>query len=99
MIQNERGENGFWAIETEQNGTYTFELRRFPRESAVKIPAKYVTAKMEIDGQVRTTEIAANSQKITFTVKLSKGKHNLKTWLSTSNDKAVAATYVYVQKL
>jgi hypothetical protein len=54
---------------------------------------------MEISGQVRTTEIAANSEKITFTVKLPKGKYNLKTWLSTSTDKAVAATYVYVRKL
>jgi arylsulfatase A-like enzyme len=99
MIQNERGENGFWAIETEQNGTYAFELRRFPRESAAKIPSKYVNAKMEINGQVKTTEIAANSEKIIFTLTLPKGKHNLKTWLTTSNDNAVAATYVYVQKL
>ena len=99
MIQQERGENGFWAIETLQKGTYAFELRRFPKEAGTKIPPQYIHAKMEINGQIVTSEIPENSEKITFTVNLPKGKHNLKTWLSSSNEKTVAATYVYIQKL
>jgi arylsulfatase A-like enzyme len=99
LVKTENGKNGFWAIETAQKGVYEFELRRFPHEAALTIPPQYLTAKMEINGQVQTAEIVKNSDKIVFKIALPKGNHTLKTELLAENRKSVEAAYVYIQRV
>jgi arylsulfatase A-like enzyme len=98
LVKSEKGENGFWAIEVSKKSVYKVELRRFPQESALAIPPQYLTAKLEINGQIQTASIPKESLKIEFKLAIPKGNHTLKTWLLTGNGESVEAAYVYVQR-
>ena len=41
QIRLGKRKNGVWYLDAEQAGTYTFELRRYPRESGLKLQAEH----------------------------------------------------------
>jgi len=99
--------NGFWAVEIERNGTYEFELRRWPREVDAPINeaipgGKAITAtkaRLKVADVDITRPVPAEAHAVTFQVKLDAGKTRLQTWLTDDQGASRGAYYVYAKRL
>ena len=98
--------NSFWAIEVAESGEYEIELRRWPQEADAPIRAavdggkalNISTARIVISDIDRTQDVSPDAKKVTFEVKLKKGKTKLQTWFK--NEKQTrGAYYVYIKKV
>ena len=99
--------NGFWAVEIERNGTYEFELRRWPKELNAPINeaipgGKAITAtnaRLKIADVDVTRPVSRDARAVTFQVKLNAGKTRLQTWLTDDQGASRGAYYVYAKRL
>jgi len=99
--------NGFWAVEIERNGTYQFELRRWPKELNTPINAAIPDGKAIIATEARlkiadvdvTKQVSEDALGVTFQVKLKAGKTHLQTWFIDDEGESRGAYYVYVKRL
>ncbi len=98
MIKKEMGENGFWAVEFDKKGSYEFELRRFPRESGLNIPAKYTGINLKIDDKTYTKKIESDASQVNFSLNINKGYSSIRAELIDTTGKTKEASYVYVKK-
>ena len=113
MIRKGMACNGRWAIDVAEPGTYTFELRRWPREEdraiTEGIPGKLTpyyggnaiavsTACIRVGGTEKTQSIGPNDKGIAFTYALDAGETSLETELTDGNGISLGAYYVYVEK-
>jgi arylsulfatase A-like enzyme len=101
-----RALNGFWAVEIERDGTYAFELRRWPLEVGAPITAgipggtaiSATQARLKIADVDVTKPIPQGAHAVTFAVEMKAGKTQLQTWLMDGDDGPRGAYYVYVKR-
>ncbi|TKJ34247.1 MAG: N-acetylgalactosamine-4-sulfatase [Planctomycetes bacterium B3_Pla] len=106
-IRNGMQVNGFWAVEIERDGTYQFELRRWPKETNASINGavqggKAITAteaRLTIADVDLTRPVSREAHVVIFEVKLKAGKTRLQTWLSDDKGTSRGAYYVYAKRL
>jgi arylsulfatase A-like enzyme len=106
-VRNGMKANGFWAIEIERDGTYQFELRRWPEEADAPINAaiaggkaiSVTKARLKVAGFDQTKPVSSDARAVTFRAELKAGKTRLQTWFT--NDKGVSrgVYYVYARRL
>ncbi|MBN2592695.1 MAG: arylsulfatase [Sedimentisphaerales bacterium] len=106
-IRNGTQANGFWAVEIERDGTYEFELRRWPAETNAAIndtisggnAITATQARLKVADQDLTRPVPAEAYFVKFQVKLRAGKTRLQTWFIDDNGTSRGAYYVYVKRL
>ena len=106
-VRNGMQANGFWAVEIQRNGTYEFELRRWPREVDAPINDAIdrgkaigaTQARLKIADEDLTEPVPANAHCVKFQVELKAGKTRLQTWLTGDNGTSRGAYYVYAKRL
>ncbi|MHC4594868.1 MAG: hypothetical protein ACYS19_07990 [Planctomycetota bacterium] len=99
--------NGFWAVEIERDGTYRFELRRWPKELDAAINAAVdggkaisaTSARLKIADLDVTRVIPNGAHAVTFSVGLKAGKKRLQSWLIDDEGESRGAYYVYAKRL
>ena len=99
--------NGFWAVEIERDGTYEFELRRWPREVDAAINEAIeggkaiaaTKARLKVADKDLTRPVPADAHCVTFQVELKAGNTRLQTWLTDDNGTSRGAYYVYAKRL
>ncbi len=100
--------NGYWQIDVKEDGVYTFEMRRWPKESDTEIrgaPKEFpnaknldiLSAKLQIDDSFQECSVAESDKFSKFICKLSKGEHRIQTYFSTK-EYDIGAYYVYIKK-
>ena len=99
--------NGFWAVEIERDGTYQFELRRWPEELDARINeaipgGKAITAtkaRLTIANFDMTEPVPRNARAVPFQLRLKAGKTRLQTWFVDETGESRGAYYVYAKRL
>jgi len=99
--------NGFWAVEIERDGTYEFELRRWPIELDAPINGaipggKAITAtnaRLKVADADVSKPVSKEDHAVTFQVKLKAGKTRLETWFTNGDGTSRGAYYVYAKRL
>jgi len=99
--------NGFWAVEIERDGSYAFELRRWPKELDAPINeaadgGKAITAtkaRLKIADVDVTKPVPTDAHGVTFKVGLKAGKTRLQTWFTDDQGTSLGAYYVYAKRL
>ncbi len=107
--------DGFWAIEVERDGTYEFELRRWPKE--IDKPISVVLDKNEDEpysGRITATDarltiadfdvtkpVMDKATSVKFNVPLKAGKTNVQAWFvnGLGDGRTYGAYYVYAKRL
>jgi len=98
--------NGFWAVEIQRDGTYEFELRRWPREADAPINEAIAggkaivatKARLKVADEDLTRPVPHDAHSVTFRVELKAGKTRLQTWLTGDNGTSRGAYYVYAKR-
>ena len=101
--------NGHWAIEIPEDGEYSFELRRWPREEdraiIEGIPGDNIdlynggraldlkTAQIRIGDQSATKTITADAKSVNFTFNLKAGETSLQTQFSDETGELTLGAY------
>ncbi|QDH81305.1 arylsulfatase [Echinicola soli] len=113
QLQVARGDtkNSYWLLNVAEAGKYTFELRRWPKETGAPLqgsvdsgrsfPIAYarIFLKGEAGEFMRRKKVSSSDQGSQFTVNLEKGPVALHTWFDDKNgNNIVGAYYVYVEK-
>jgi hypothetical protein len=99
--------NGFWAVEIDRDGTYEFELRRWPIELDVPINAAIpgaraiaaASARLKVGDVDVSKPVSKADHAVTFRVKLKAGKTRLETWFADGEGTSRGAYYVYAKRL
>jgi len=99
--------NGFWAVDIERDGTYQFELRRWPKELDAPINAAVPGGKAISATEARLTiaevdvtkPVSRDARAVTFSVKLRAGSGPLRTWFIDDTGESRGAYYVYAKRL
>ena len=106
-VRNGMEANGFWAVEIEHDGTYQFELRRWPKEVDAPINGaipngKAITvtkARLKVADVDETKLVSADVRAVSFQTKLEAGKTRLQTWFMDDEGTSRGAYYVYAKRL
>jgi arylsulfatase A-like enzyme len=106
-VRNGTAADGFWAVEIERDGTYQFELRRWPEEVDAPIneaipggKAIDVTkARLKVADVDETQTVPTEARAVTFQVRLKAGKTQLQTWFMDDKGTSRGAYYVYAKRL
>ena len=99
--------NGFWAVEIECDGTYEFELRRWPAEVDAAIndaiadgkAIAATSARLKVAEKDMTRPIPDDAHYVRFQVELKAGKTRLQTWFTDDKGTSRGAYYVYAKQL
>jgi arylsulfatase A-like enzyme len=99
--------NGFWAIEVERDGKYSFELRRWPQEVDSPITGAVEggkaldikTARLKIADFDEIRKVRSEAKGIVFTASLKAGKTKMETWFTDDKGESLGANYVYVRRM
>ena len=78
-----REQNGAWAVTIVKDGTYSFELRRYPREADKAIGVTH--ARIRLGEVVREKQIEEIARFATFELNLKAGDYDLQTWLNSGS--------------
>ena len=106
LVRRRTDSNGFWAVHVLQDGQYSIELRRFPREADMAINAEPENgeginpqeARLAIGGVDQTKPVPEGAKGVSFDVQLAAGDTRLRTWLK-GPEGSRGAYYVYVRRL
>jgi len=99
--------NGFWAVEIERDGTYEFELRRWPKEADAPINkaiagGKAITAtkaRLKVAEKDLNLPVAEDAHYVTFRAELKAGSTRLQACFMDDNGASSGAYYVYAKRL
>ena len=99
--------NGFWAVEIDRDGTYEFELRRWPKEAGGTINSaisggkaiRATKARIEVAGVEQSKAVERDAAEVTFRLNLKAGKTRLQTWFADDAGASRGAYYVYAKRL
>jgi len=106
-VRNASKANGFWAVEIERDGTYEFELRRWPIELDAPINGAIpggkaiaaTSARLKVADVDVSKPVSKEDHAVTFQVKLKAGKTRLETWFTDGDGTSRGAYYVYAKRL
>ena len=94
----------FWSIYVEEDGVYSFDMRRWPKEANQTINAKFVGKAVEASAAVlsiadfkETKKVKEEDKGVVFTTNLKKGKYQLRGNFICP-DGLRGAYYIYVKK-
>jgi arylsulfatase A-like enzyme len=94
----------FWSIYVEEDGVYSFDMRRWPKEANQTINAKFVGKAVEASAAVlsiadfkETKKVKEEDKGVVFTATLKKGKYQLRGNFICP-DGLRGAYYIYVKK-
>jgi arylsulfatase A-like enzyme len=90
-------QNGFWAVDVAQAGTYRFLLHSRP--AWVKEPLKALRAKVKIGDNEKVIDIDPKSHEAVIEFELQPGETKLWTYLEHENGKSRGAYYVTVERV
>jgi arylsulfatase A-like enzyme len=79
QIKSMPNANGYWMIEVQKSGTYTFTLRHQPRDA--NLPLQATTARVKVGEAEVTRKVAAGATSISLPLKLEAGQYRMQTWL------------------
>jgi arylsulfatase A-like enzyme len=107
MIRNGSKANGFWAVEIETDGTYDFELRRWPKELDAPINGAIgggkaisaTRARLKVADVDMSMPVPKDAHAVTFRARLKAGKTRLQTWFTDDKGDSRGAYYVYAKRL
>lgn len=107
--------NSYVELLVEQAGTYTFELRRWPKEEdrslTAGIPGDTIDwftggralpirqAAIQVQGQDKTMQVTPEDKAVTFSLRLERGTTHLKTYLTDESGSVRGAYFVYVTRV
>jgi len=99
--------SGFWAVDIERDGTYQFELRRWPKEldepiNAAVLGGKAISAmeaRLKVADIDVTKPVPTDARSVAFEVELKAGKGRLQTWFISDKGESRGAYYVYAKRL
>ncbi len=99
--------NGFWAVDIERDGTYAFDLRRWPEELDAPITSRVpggkavraTHARLCVGDHDVTQPIPEDACAARFEVPLKAGKTRLQTWFTDGKRKSRGAYFVSVTRL
>ena len=89
--------NGWWAVDVQTPGTYTFRLRMRPGGVILNVPAG--TARVKIGDVERTVEVEEGRLFVDLTVELPAGPSRLQTWLTEESGAERGAYFVDVRRV
>ncbi|MEK6239267.1 MAG: N-acetylgalactosamine 6-sulfate sulfatase, partial [Planctomycetales bacterium] len=89
--------NGYWAVQVEQDGRYEFTLRRWPKQENKS--AEATKARLKIGDVDATKPATADDTSVSFQVDLKKGTARMETWFTRPDGKTRGAYYVEVKRL
>ncbi len=95
-----KGNKGVWPVTIENDGVYSFELRRFPREHPQSISAD--NASIIIDEKTFSKKLETNIEKVIFEVELTEGQYDLSALFESNSDnnmKIWGANFVYIKPI
>ena len=106
-VSNGMQANGFWAVEIDRDGTYEFELRRWPKEVDAPMnraidrgkAVAATQARLKIANEDLTKPIPADAHYVTFRLRLKAGKTRLQSWLTDNKGASRGAYYIYAKRL
>ncbi|MBN2308260.1 MAG: arylsulfatase [Candidatus Hydrogenedentes bacterium] len=107
LIRKGMEANGFWAVEVARQGTYRFELRRWPVEldapirSAVDggVAIDATRARLRVGDTELTEPVDDAAAAAVFEVALKPGPARLQTWFEAEGGAPRGAYYVYVTRI
>ena len=88
--------HGRWFVEVMRPGTYTFELRRWPRH--VDRPIEATLARLTVAGRPHEKTVVPTDKMTAFRVELPAGRTTLRTELTLENGRTRGAYFVYVTR-
>ena len=99
--------SGFWAVEIDRDGTYEFELRRWPVELDAPINGAIpggkaisaTSARLKVADVDLNMPVPRDAHAVTFQAKLKAGKTRLETWFTDDDGTSRGAYYVYAKRL
>lgn len=94
--QREQG-NGWWMLQVERAGTYTFRLQDLPDEATEDKRLRAVRARLKIGELTLEREIPAGETSVQITTKLSAGPARMDTWLINEDGDSRGAPFVYAE--
>ena len=97
VIRNRDQENGWWTIQVERAGTYTFRMQDLPDEANEDKRLQAVRARLQIGEVDRQQDIPAGATSVQFTAELPAGPARMDTWLIKENGDSRGAPFVYVE--
>jgi hypothetical protein len=107
MVRGASKANGFWAVEIERDGSYEFELRRWPVELDAPINSDIPSgraisstiARLKVADADLSMPVPRDAHAVTFQTKLKAGKTRLQTWFTDDDGTSRGAYYVYAKRL
>lgn len=107
MVRGASKANGFWAVELERDGTYEFELRRWPVELDAPINGatpsgkaiSATSARLKVADVDLSMPVPRDAHAVTFQATLDAGKTRLQTWFTDDDGTSRGAYYVYAKRL
>ncbi len=88
--------NGFWAVDVTQQGTYTFEVRRWPAYLDSSLEASMAT--LRIGEMEWIQEASPEATHVTFTTELEQGPTTIQAALTLPDGLERGAYFVYVER-
>jgi uncharacterized sulfatase len=89
--------SGPWAVRVEQDGTYRFDLYRWPKHLDRAMDC--IQARLKIGSIDQRKEIDPKDSCATFVVELNRGPAMLQTWLTNAEGSEHGAYFVWVSRL
>jgi arylsulfatase A-like enzyme len=97
VIASRRQDNGWWTLQVERAGTYTFRMQDLPDEAKADKTMQAVRARMKIGGVDLQQDIPPEATSVQFTADLPAGPARMDTWLIEANGDSRGAPFVYVE--
>ncbi|WP_168566004.1 arylsulfatase [Crateriforma spongiae] len=98
VIANRQQTNGWWTVQVERPGTYTFRLQELPDEAESTEPIRAERARLRIGAIDQELTIPANATSVEFNIDLPAGPFTMKTWLIEDSGDSRGAPFVHVNR-
>jgi len=97
VIGGRRQENGWWTLQVERAGTYTFRLQDLPDEATGDKLLQAGRARLRIGGVNLQSDVRPGATSVQFTADLPAGPARMDTELIKENGESRGAPFVYVE--
>ncbi len=96
-VRRDPAANGYWSVEIDKAGRYSFTLRSRPEEAAEPLAA--ARARVRVGEQTAEAEVSPEDPAVTLTMDLPAGAARLQTWLESGDGEGRGAYFVTVRRV